>query len=242
MNLIIDEGNTRIKLAIYKDDYLVDLESCTIDEVDIEIKKIVLKHQIKELIVSSVTDKVLSIISELAVDNKVFLSNLTPVPFKNKYKTPKTLGVDRVALVTAAFKKFMNKNCLVIDAGTCITYDFITSKGCYLGGAIAPGLGMRLKGMHVFTEKLPKLTLENKEISLIGTSTETSMQSGVFNGMVFEIEGFIRSYKQKYGNVSVILTGGDANFLYKQLKNSIFVNPNFLLEGLNEILTYQNKR
>ncbi len=241
MNLIIDEGNTRIKLAIFDQDQLVDLELTDVGSFKKDIDFLIRKHPIKSAVLSSVTDEILDFFDELVLFNKVLLSNKTSLPFKNLYKTPDTLGVDRLALATAAYQKYKKQNVLVIDAGTCITYDFINNKGEYLGGAISPGLQMRFNGMSHFTQKLPQLTLNKSFFKLIGESTEASMMSGVFNGIVFEIEGTIKSYQHKFKNVNVILTGGDANFLCKPLKNSIFVNPNFLLEGLNEVLTYQLK-
>ncbi len=241
MNLIIDEGNTRIKLAVFNKDHLIEIQLSTIETCEEKLNEMILKYKFHSLMISSVTDKILHFVANLSISNKFILSNTTPVPFKNLYNTPKTLGVDRIALTTAACIKYPKQNTLIIDAGTCITYDFINDDGAYLGGAIAPGLTMRYKSMQVFTQKLPLLKPKEESIFFLGTTTEDSMHSGVLNGMVFEIDGMIESYQQKYGHINIILTGGDANLLYKQLKNSIFVNLNFLLEGLNEVLTYQHK-
>jgi len=242
MNLIIDEGNTRIKLAVFNKDHLVEIQLSTIESCEEKLNEMLLKYRFHSLIISSVTDKILRFVDHLSISNKFVLSNTTPVPFKNLYNTPKTLGVDRIALTTAACVKYPKQNTLIIDAGTCVTYDFINNEGAYLGGAIAPGLAMRYKSMHVFTQKLPLLEPKAQSVFFLGTTTEESIHSGVLNGMAFEIDGMIKSYQQKYGYINVILTGGDADFLCKQLKNSIFVNPNFLLEGLNEVLTYQHQR
>lgn len=241
MNLIIDEGNTRIKLAVFKEVQLLELIVTNIEHCKIIINNILNKYDIKSLIISSVTDEVNHIVDDLPVIYKVFLSHETPLPFTNLYETPKTLGVDRMALVTGAWSQFPNQNSLVIDAGTCVTYDFINKEGQYLGGAISPGLKMRFKSMSFFTKKLPDLEIPLGSVEIIGKSTKQSMESGVLNGIVFEMIGAIEHYQQKFKDVNIILTGGDANSLYKQLKNSIFVNPNFLLEGLNAVLTYQNK-
>ncbi|GGF76967.1 type III pantothenate kinase [Wenyingzhuangia marina] len=241
MNLIIDEGNTRIKLAVFKDVQLVDLMISNVKDFKEAIDNILGKHDIKSLMISSVTDEVNHIVDDLPVVHKVFLSHETSLPFANLYETPKTLGVDRMALVTGAWSQFPNQNSLVIDAGTCVTYDFINKEGQYLGGAISPGLKMRFKSMSFFTKKLPDLEIPLGTVEIIGKSTKQSMESGVLNGMVFEMVGAIEHYQQKFKDVNIILTGGDANSLCKQLKNSIFVNPNFLLEGLNAVLTYQNK-
>lgn len=241
MNLIIDEGNTRIKLAVFSLGKLIDIQISTIENCAVCVKEILDKYQIKAAILSSVTNQMLSVFNDLDIENKYNLSYLTELPFKIKYKTPKTLGVDRIALVAAAWKKNPNECSLVIDAGTCITYDFINAYGEYYGGAIAPGIEMRFKSMHAFTKKLPLLTVPNNQIPLIGVNTQTSMESGVLNGVMFEVLGMINAYEQKHKKVNVMLTGGNANLLEKQLKNKIFVDPNFLLNGLNQILTYQTK-
>ncbi|MCL4160212.1 UNVERIFIED_CONTAM: hypothetical protein GTU68_064981, partial [Idotea baltica] len=161
------------------------------------------------------------------------------IPFKNLYSTPKTLGIDRIALVCASVEQFPDKNVLIIDAGTCITFDFITNKNHYLGGAISPGIRMRYKSLHKFTANLPLLDTKKPKKS-IGNSTANSMHSGVVQGVLFEIDGAIQKYKLKYPDLTVILTGGDTNFLSKQLKSSIFANSNFLLEGLNYLLQYNS--
>ncbi|MGY6648407.1 type III pantothenate kinase [Wenyingzhuangia sp. IMCC45574] len=241
MNLIIDEGNTRIKLAIFNKMELLDIEFTNRENCREDISKVCQKYKIDGCIVSSVTDEIISEFEKLLIKKKVKLTNMTSLPFIIDYKTPKTLGVDRIALVAAAWQKYPKESSLVIDAGTCITYDFIDSNGVFYGGAISPGIEMRLKGLHTFTKKLPYISVEDQEIGLIGQTTEESIKSGVVNGTVFEITGVIETYQQKFGKVNIILTGGDAYFLDKRLKNSIFVNQNFLLEGLNQILTYQIK-
>ena len=135
---------------------------------------------------------------------------------------------------------FPNQNRLVIDAGTCVTYDFVNTENEYLGGAISPGIRLRYESLHNYTAKLPLLTIENPE-SLIGNTTFDSIHSGVVNGISNEIDGFIDEYKKQYSNFIIILTGGDAEFLAKRLKNIIFANSNFLLESLNQIYLYNFK-
>ena len=146
--------------------------------------------------------------------------------------------MDRIALVAAAVTNFPEKNTLIIDAGTCITYDFINFKGVYKGGSISPGLEMRYKALNIFTENLPLLGLNDDFDEFIGTSTETSIHSGVQHGMINEIKGVIEQYRKKNKDLTIVLTGGDVNFLSNRLKNGIFANPNFLIEGLNTILTH----
>jgi type III pantothenate kinase len=145
-----------------------------------------------------------------------------------------------MVLAAGATLQFPNQNRLVIDAGTCVTYDFIDENDVYLGGAITPGLRLRYESLHDFTAKLPLLTVENPNY-FIGKSTAESIHSGVVNGLVYEIDGFIDEYKALYSNFIIILTGGDTDFLAKRLKNTIFANSNFLLESLNQTFQYKIK-
>jgi len=238
MNLVIDVGNTRIKIAVFKGLELLHNETFT-SKLFLEITlNIIEKYQCKNAIISSVgNQKKIEIQKIKAKINLVELNSETKVPFKNNYSTPKTLGVDRIALMSSAIENFPDENVLVIDAGTCITYDFINDSSCYLGGAISPGIKMRYKSLNYFTEKLPLLEYDGQE-KLIGDSTETCIHSGVINGVINEIDSAINSYKEKNRLLTVVLTGGDVKFLSNKLKNGIFANPNFLLEGLNTILTY----
>ena len=165
------------------------------------------------------------------------LSHESKVPFKNSYATPQTLGIDRIALATAAFYHAPHKNTLVIDAGTCITYDMVNDFDEYLGGAISPGLEMRYKAMHQQTSALPLLPVE-APLDLIGNTTNSSMHSGVVNGICAELDGIIDQYATRFKDLTVILTGGDSHFLSKRLKNTIFADSKFLLKGLNYLLEY----
>jgi type III pantothenate kinase len=241
MNLIIDVGNTRVKVALFKGDSIFDTYQFAKSKIAKKIKDIVEKHDVTNGIISSVasiSEKEFKKIEQLV--SLLRLNHESRVPFKNEYATPITLGVDRIALASASVFKFPNKNVLVIDAGTCITYDFIDKKGVYYGGAIAPGIEMRYKSLYTFTDKLPLLDVTDPK-QLTGNSTEESIHSGIVNGILSEIEGMIDRYKEKNKELTVVLTGGDTNFLAKRLKNSIFANPNFLLEGLNNILNYNLK-
>jgi len=237
MNLIIDVGNTFIKLAVFSEDKLIEKVNSERDDFLQALEK--LSKEVPHwdhCIVSSVggfSEKELSALKKNAT--VLELSHKINLPFRNTYATPTTLGVDRIALISAAAHQFPKKNVLVIDAGSCITYDFLNSENEYLGGAIAPGIEMRYKAMHYFTANLPLLKTEVPE-KLIGDSTNNSMHVGVIQGVIYELEGFINAYIEKFGNLTVILTGGDAHFLRDSIKNDIFANSNFLLEGLNYIL------
>lgn len=241
MNLIIDIGNTRIKTAVFKDGKLIHTESITKESFVSGAITIIKKYECKSAIISSVGSVKKSEIANLhAQINLIELDFNTKVPFVNRYASPKTLGVDRIALVSSAISNYPKKNVLIIDAGTCITYDFVDNEGNYYGGAISPGLQMRYKALNVFTEKLPLLE-PSKNFELIGNSTEASIHSGIINGIINEIDGIINQHRKKNADLTVVLTGGDVKFLSNRLKNGLFANPNFLLEGLNTILTYNIK-
>lgn len=242
MNLIVDIGNSRVKYAVFdKHRLLVDQSS----EAGLYLSKIKelfeVFPKIEQAIISSVTGlehkefEILSLFCPVHV-----LSVKSLVPFKNNYATPDTLGMDRKALATAAFYQYPKRNVLVIDMGTCITYDIITAEGSYLGGAIAPGLNMRYKAMHEQTKKLPLLEPEYPR-EFIGDTTANSMHSGVIQGICHELDGTIDQYKNRFQLLTVILTGGDSHFFAKRLKNSIFANSKFLLEGLNCLLEYNKQ-
>ena len=242
MILVIDVGNTRIKGAVFEGAILLEIFVFTKIELQKNIEIILKKFEkVSDLVVSSVGD--VEKLSFLAFENMLnvhFISNTDPFPFQNKYATPQTLGIDRMVLAAGATLQFPNQNRLVIDAGTCVTYDFIDQDNNYLGGAIAPGLRLRYESLHNYTAKLPLLALENPK-NLIGNSTSDSIHSGVVNGLVYEIDGFINEYRARYLNFIIILTGGDTDFLAKRLKNTIFANSNFLLESLNQTFQYKIK-
>ena len=242
MILAIDVGNTRIKGAVFKDTILLETFIFMKKELQISIKNILKKHKkITHIVVASVSDieKQAFINFEEAINIHFVLHN-DPFPFNNCYETPQTLGIDRLVLAAGATLRFPEQNRLVIDAGTCVTYDFIDENNNFLGGAISPGLRLRYEALHHYTAKLPLLALKNPE-HLVGKSTTKSIHSGVVNGLVFEIDGFIDEYKALHPNFIIILTGGDSDFLAKRLKNTIFANSNFLLESLNQTFQYKIK-
>ena len=240
MNLIVDVGNSLIKFAVFQSENLEYKIISTFEEGSSTFKNITENYSIENCLISSVAnmDELLFQYIESKL-NVLILNSRVNLPFKNLYQTPKTLGVDRMALVSAAVKQYLGKDVLVIDAGTCITYDFVNHKSEYLGGAISPGIRLRYKSLNTFTANLPLLNTE-MPTSIVGDTTARSIHSGVVNGIVKEIDGVIDEYQLEYEHLTVILTGGDADFLSKQLKNSIFANSNFLLEGLNYILEFNS--
>jgi len=251
MLLAIDVGNTRIKAAVFEGNTLLEILVFNNEAVQKNIETI-LNHypKIANLIVASVgTIDEASFLSWNKSINIYFVSHQTPFPFENVYSTPLTLGIDRMVLAAGAVLQFPEKNRLIIDAGTCITYDFVDDKDTYLGGAISPGIRLRYESLHHYTANLPLLTIENltphenenSRLEIIGNSTQQSIHSGVIHGVVNEIDGFMNQYQERYPNFIIILTGGDADFLAKRLKNTIFANSNFLLESLNQIYQYKTQ-
>ena len=239
MILAIDVGNTKIKVAIFELDTMIFKEEYTNETFLEGLKKIYKKFPTSnKTIVSSVSNVSKEVILLLQSKSNVsVLTSESVFPFENKYATPLTLGMDRKVIVAGAALKFPKQNCLIIDAGSCITYDFIDENKNYFGGAISPGIEMRYKALNNFTAKLPLLEKEYPTHT-IGNSTNQSIHSGIVNGVVHEIEGFIGDYSRRNKHLTIILTGGDALFLAKRLKNPIFANSNFLLESLNLLYQY----
>ena len=243
MNLVIDIGNTNCKMAVFQKNKLIHFEKFNILTKNILQK--IFEHfnkeeKIKNSIISNSGDFDESLIAFLQNNsNYIAFSNESKVPITLKYKTPNTLGLDRICNVVGA--TLMNNaayNTLVIDTGTCITFNFVNQQNEFLGGSIAPGLKMRFEAMHHFTDKLPLEKIPNAAINLIGDDTKTSLQSGATNGIIAEISGMIDNYKNKYDYLAIYITGGGTNFFAKHLKYKIFAVPNLGLFGLNKILNY----
>ena len=236
MNIVSDIGNSYTKVGIFDDDKLLQVIVITKNEYD-KIHKLIPSGIYSSAIVSSVIETPAFLLNSLQkISNRILIfDHTTKIPLKNKYKSQLTLGNDRLALATGGAIFYKSKNILIIDAGSCITYDFVNTTGTYLGGGISPGIDMRFKSLNMFTDKLPLLQKENISIH-IGRNTKQSILSGVMNGVYSEINSVINYYKNKYSNLKIVLTGGDAIFLAKKIKSRIFVEPNFLLLSLNQIL------
>lgn len=238
--LIIDLGNTFQKLAVFDGKKLILKETFQKIKPEVLIEFIETNGSFHGIIQSSVIIHTEEMENILARSGKFMLLTFqTPLPIKNLYQTPATLGKDRIASVTGAWLLFPGRNILAIDAGTCITYDFLDKNGEYLGGGISPGIRMRFKAMHTFTGKLPLIEPDDFD-DLIGRSTRESMLSGVNNGVTAEIRDIIRQYSDKYDDLKVIITGGDHQFLQNKLKINIFAVPELVLLGLNEIFDYND--
>jgi type III pantothenate kinase len=238
-NLVIDIGNNRTKLGLFEDANLVAKEVLSADQ-QTKILEWLTNHQPKNTILSTVGQPLpVKLEQQIRTLSLYFikLSQDTPLPIQSQYQTPETLGKDRIAAVIGASVHFPNEHCVIIDAGTCITYEVLHARKGYLGGNIAPGLYMRYKAMHEFTANLP--LVENEEVlQTIGYSTKSALQNGGQLGCLYEIEGFVADMELKIGQLNVILTGGDADFFAKKMKRKIFVHHNLVLEGLNKILSY----
>lgn len=242
MNLVIDIGNTRTKFSVFnKGEILITVP---VDEFKTEHIDILQNEHpdLKKAILSAVKDYSPKLRAALQHKFEYFLelNANTPLPVENCYKTPETLGNDRIAAAVGGFDLYPETNLLIIDAGTAITYDIVNAKGQYLGGNISPGIDMRFKALHHFTGKLP-LVKQQSFAKLYGSTTEEAMVAGVQNGVVFEVDKAIDTFKEFYKNLKVIITGGNADFFDNKLKNTFFVHFNLIALGLNRILEYNEE-
>lgn len=237
MNLCLDIGNTRTKGGYFEDEKMVEKFTVENGNFSTQIHSLT-NRNIQKVIFSTTANLPETISGFLKMQlNAIELTPHTPVPVKVLYGTPDTLGKDRLAAVVGAFSLFGGQDCLVADAGTCITYDWLDRQTNYLGGNIAPGLEMRLKAMHHFTAKLPLVAAGEIE-NPIGKTTETALRNGALWGALQEMEGYIRWGRRHFGKLTVVLTGGNADFFVKNMKRKIFVHPDLVLVGLNKILNF----
>lgn len=234
MQLIIDQGNTTTKYGLFEGEtFLSSKRLSDSDWNDFLENEISSKPW--EIFFSSVRSSLLPE-QMLPLEVKVMSKDLH-IPLGIEYKTPHTLGVDRIANCIGANKVSQGRNCLVIDCGSCITYSLLV-EGQFAGGAISAGMRMKLRAMHEFTGKLPQVQQLSSEIDITGKSTVESIESGAYHGSISEIDGMIEKYCSHYGVLNVIMTGGDSAYLAAGLKNPIFAEPNLTLIGLNEIYLY----
>ncbi len=231
MNVVIDRGNTRTKLALFDaDNQMVDVFKY--DNKGLNLEDEIKKHHAEKLIFCSVTQ-------DVNIDTKGFvcLNHRTPLPIKSDYKSA-TVGVDRLALAVGVNTVSPNTNCLFFDFGSAITIDFISANNVFMGGNISPGLSMRFASLHEKTGRLPLMNEKQWQYHLWADNTEDAICAGVVQSIIFEIEGYIARYEKKYPDLKIFFTGGDAIFFAKQIKKSIFANENLVLIGLNRILNY----
>jgi len=239
MVLTIDIGNTRTKGAVYENHAMLEQFVISEDQWQKKVWEILEIHpEIVDLIVASVGKTQKEAVEMFGGRVNIhFITHQNRFPFENRYETPHTLGIDRMVLSAGSVLRFPGQNRLVIDAGTCITYDYIDAQDNYYGGAISPGIRLRYEALHNYTARLPLLDTE-MPADPIGKSTAAAMHSGVVNGVLNEIDGFISDCKNRWPNFIIILTGGDSEFLAGRLKNTIFANSNFLLESLHLIFQF----
>ncbi|HTD40554.1 MAG TPA: type III pantothenate kinase [Mucilaginibacter sp.] len=244
-NLVIDIGNTLVKIAVFAQDKL--LYTTYYSSLDANtLFKLTDQYQVNKAIISSVRKEAEG--WRAALEEKIQLQYFNvemTAGIRNQYKTPHTLGPDRLAAVIGAKKLYPGKGSLVIDAGTTITYDWVDAEGNYFGGSISPGLNMRYKALNYYTGKLPLIATDDKFDNDYGDDTASAIKSGVQNGIKYELTGFIESYQKKEPELNIILTGGDSIFFDTLLKNSIFApyiknEPYLVLEGLNAAIQNNN--
>lgn len=242
MNLVIDRGNSFVKYGLFKNNQLVHFYVCEALDT-LYIKNLIITNSVDAIIISSVKDDFdahLSVISELC--STILLFDLTmKLPLAVGYETPKTLGLDRVAAAIGAINQFPNSDMLIIDAGTAITYEFVSNENIYLGGNISPGLRTRLRSLNDYTSKLPLVEPANVW-GLIGKNTNDAILNGVHQGLLLEMDGYITAFLKEFPMGKVFLTGGDSIFFENKLKNSIFAHQHLVLYGLNRVLSDNVKK
>lgn len=254
MNLVIDWGNSSLKLGWFEGQTLLEsrYHVAPNDLSNVLLEYIRSGRTLNRVIVSSTSrpgEELRARMAELGQELKTadwrIFDNTVPVPIQIDYETPLTLGTDRIAAAVGATVLFPGENCLVIDMGTCITADIIDSEGIFRGGLISPGLRMRFRSMHAFTERLPLIDPDLQAVralpALTGRNTQQAMQSGAINGMLFELNGIIAAHRNERPDLKVVVCGGDAPFFESRLKPPIFVVPEVVLMGLNRILEHNVK-
>lgn len=239
MNLVLDFGNTRIKAGVFDGDVLkIKAVESTVEEVF----KLLQKYQFDSCIIATVVELSTETLHFIEEKTTCIIFNAhTQTPIRNLYQSINTLGSDRLAACCGAYLIFKGQSFLVIDAGTCLKYNYTDKNGNFIGGGISPGLNMRFKAMHEQTSKLPLIKFDEHFNDLIGINTQNSLRMGAQLGMIAEVKGIIDLYQQLDPHVNIVLTGGDASYLQKGLKNGIFADPDLILKGLNSILNYQKK-
>ena len=240
-HLCIDCGNTRTKVGVFRSDALIFTEVYTILGIS-ELLHLKSKYSFSACIMSNVSADNVELEKYLENDFPFFilLNEKTKLPLINRYEQPETLGKDRIAAVVGAVSLKPESDLLVIDAGTAITYDFVDAASVYHGGNIAPGIRMRSKALHAFTKRLPEVE-PSENFGLLGKNTNAALLNGVMNGVIFEINGYFDALKIKYPELSIFLTGGDANYFVSTLKSPIFAEKYLVLIGLNRILQFNVK-
>ncbi|MBR1766390.1 MAG: type III pantothenate kinase [Bacteroidales bacterium] len=227
MNLAIDIGNTAVKWATFEGRQLAEhghgLPADMLGRAD-------------DILACASGE------SQLSGFNVPVLTSDMPLPIRLDYKTPSTLGADRIADACGAAALHPGEPCLVVDAGTCITVDFVAADGVFHGGAIMPGLKMNLQALHTFTAKLPLIDIEGvTKTPVLGRSTEESILAGTLGATLLALAGFVALFKEKAPGLRVVLTGGDAGHLMASGTGGWEHVPMLTMIGLNEIMIHNDK-
>ncbi len=250
MNLCVDQGNSRTKVALMTDEGKIMKHLIYKSFSSADVERLFDLYDITDSIISSVVDIEAAVVNTLHRRSQHFVlfDHMTPVPIVNRYDTPQTLGQDRLAAAVGAKNLCPNENLLIIDAGSAITYDFVSAEGEYMGGNIAPGIKMRFTMLQRMTKKLPLVDAEENElIPLFGTNTRDAIAAGVIRGVAYEVKGYMRTLKEKMPHYQTFLTGGHAPYVLNNVRSSrnekreIRYEKNLVLIGLNTILVYNKK-
>lgn len=238
MNLIVDIGNSLLKIAIVEHDEVIEQRTCG-QLSDDTVRDILSRYpSLQQSIVASTsvaTSQVADLLRECGLQVLEMTSSV-PVPIGNDYLSPETLGVDRLAAAVGAVEVMGYRDCLIVDFGTAITIDLVEN-GVFRGGNISPGARSRFRALHDYTSRLPMCDVTD-EILQLGRTTQQAIEQGVMEGITHEIEGYIRAFSLHNDKLTLIFTGGDANFFVKRIKNAIFAKCDLVLCGLNRILEY----
>lgn len=238
LNLCIDWGNTNVKAGLFEKGKLIESYNYPVAEAHSRIIDLIDERKPSYAIISSVSSQSAETENVVSgsVQRFVKMDDRTPTPVMNAYSSD-NVGVDRLAMAVGANSENPDKNNLVVCLGTCITYNFVQNTRTFRGGAISPGLNMRLKAMHEFTDKLPQVNLEGETL-LLGYDTDTCMRSGAVFGIISEVDGMVSEFAAKYNDFNAVLTGGDMRYFEGKLKCEIFADPDVILKGLNIILKH----
>ncbi|MFT4062123.1 MAG: type III pantothenate kinase [Edaphocola sp.] len=238
MNLCIDWGNTRVKTALFENDTIVKEKNFSEEDALPGIMDLVGEHKPEAAILCAVANHPPELKHLLQERTKLLmLTSSTKLPILNAYHSPDSLGADRIALAVAAHEIYPEYDNLVVSLGSAITYNFLPRNRAFRGGSISPGLDMRFRALHQFTDKLP-LVSEKGELVIPGYDTETSIRSGVVMGIGAEIDGMVNFYKEQFPGLNVLLTGGNAHLFADKLKNKVTTDARLLLKGLQAILKF----
>lgn len=245
MNLCIDQGNSRVKVALFKKDGRIVKNLLYKSFTSADVERLFSLYPISDSIISSVANIDPAVVNTLNRLSKHFIlfDYLTPLPIANRYETPETLGQDRIASAVGASYLCANQNLLIVDAGSAITYDFVSIEQGYLGGNIAPGIKMRLTVLSQMAKKLPKVDVEQNALTpLFGKNTKEAIAAGVIRGIWFEVKGYMRTLTEQGIEFTTCLTGGNAPYLLGAVKEDVRFEPHLVLIGLNRILEYNKHK